>query len=176
MGVKCFRYARVKTLTVDSALVVLVGIAVLAAMIIRRGERLAGFAVAICGYIVFLPLYINSRLLRSMICVDDVEISWNLLWFSWRRISWSNAKTIRVLKSYDIAARRELLTFTIDASPKRLLYFLPGGPIIFDETILDSRALRDIINTHAARYQIPILSFVAECGQSCKEPREIERL
>lgn len=157
----CFRYSRLKTFRINFTIIILMGIAALGGIAITRGEVRDGILLIFLTYIPLVPLYVNARLLTSRVCINDDAITWSVFGMRWKTILWRSAKRIRHLKSYDIFAGRVVSTYCIDQELDHTFYFLPKGPVVFDETIENFDKLLSLTNRYAADHQVKLVS-VAE--------------
>ena len=178
----CFYYKRSKIMAVDLTLAFLAAIALLAVIVVKRGEVALAIVFFVSSYGFLLPLYIVARLGTSTICVDENAISCTVFGHVWKTIEWCDVRAIRIFvriaNPFSGYGRAQL--FSIDHSsrikPPFRLSFLPSGPVAFSDEIVGYRALLDLINLYAFRYQIPIRSHTTASGDPVKEPRIVERL
>ena len=178
----CFHYKRSKIMAIDLGLTLIALNTVLAVIVAKRGEVAGASGLIAAGYGFLLPLYIVARLGTSTICVDENAISCTVFGYVWKTIEWRNVRAIRMMvraANLTPGVGRALL-FTVDQSsrtkPPFRPDFLPSGPVAFSDEIVGSRALLDLINIYAVRYQIPIRSRVTASGDLAKEVRLVERL
>ena len=166
----CFRYRWSKILRIDFSIIILLAITFIGIVEMKKGEWRSSALLMLVGYTLFVPFYINARLLVSSICIDAEAIKWCIFGFAWKTITWREAKRIRRLRSYNISARREINTYCVDLNLNRKLYLLKRGPIIFDETIGQFGELLTLINKYAAGHRISIVACIN------KDSEQLDRL
>ena len=166
--VQCFNYSSKRLLLVHSFAVFLLLIIICGLIVIENGEYINGFLIIAIGLIIYSPIYINSILLTSVICVDIDGVMWSLGGLVWKRIQWHEIVRIRVLRFYNIGHGKKVNLYCLDKTERCTFYLSKNGPILFDETITDMKFLIDIVNHYVDVYKIPIFTNVKD-GENSKD-------
>jgi hypothetical protein len=88
------------------ALLIVVGVALGVGIVIRASAALGIlFALVWCAF--FLPLAINTALLKSDIIVTEEGLSWEIYGVRWKNILWNKISRIRTVRVFDFVEKRE---------------------------------------------------------------------
>jgi hypothetical protein len=132
-------------LATDWTVVIIVLVIALGAWIICGGEVTGGVLVILIGCGLFVPLYINAKLMISTLCVDDEGITATAFGRTWKSIEWGDMKGVRSAQWTNPGFRRPTKTFLICTTDKNRFYMKADGPIVFNDTIEDFQFLLDIL-------------------------------
>ena len=99
------------------------------------GGNVAGYLILSFGILFFL-LCVNAKAISSPIFVDSNGISWVFYNKKWKTIAWKDLKRVRIYKMYNFALRMPATMFAFDATFQKIPYFVRGGSIFFDETVV----------------------------------------
>ncbi len=140
-----FKYSRSTMLTTDWGVVIIVLVIALGTWIIYTGEVTGGVLVISIGCGLFVPLYINAKLTLSPLCVDDEGITVTTFGCTWKSMKWRDVREVRSSQWTNPGSSKPTRRYFIYSTSGERLYLRKGGPIVFDETIIDLGLLLDIL-------------------------------
>ena len=146
-------------LTTDWTVVIIVLVIALGGWIIYGGEMTGGALVILIGCGLFVPLYINAKLMLSTLSVDESGITAIAFGRSWKSISWGDVQSVRSAQWTNPGFRRPTKTFLICTTDKNKFYMKADGPIVFNDTIVDFPLLLGILRDKAAFHGFAMASL-----------------
>jgi len=146
-------------LTTDWTVVIIVLVIALGCWIIYGGEVISGVLVILIGCGLFVPLYINAKLMMSTLRVDDEGITATAFGHTWKSIKWGDVKGVRSAQWTNPGFRRPTKTFLICTTDKNRFYMKADGPIVFNDAIVDFQFLLDILRKKSRQYDFSIASL-----------------
>jgi hypothetical protein len=156
---RIFKYRRSTMLATEWAVVIIVLVIVLGVWIIYGGELTGGFLVILVGCGLFVPLYLNAKLMLSTLCVDDEGITATAFGLPWKVMMWTNVKEVRSSQWTDPGSSKPTRRYFIYSTSGERLYLRKGGPIVFNETIIGIESLRDILREKGRQHGFGITSL-----------------
>ena len=146
-------------LTTDWTVVIIVLVIALGCWITYGGEVTSGVLVILIGCGLFVPLYINAKLMMSTLRVDDEGITATAFGRTWKSIKWWDVKGVRSAQWTNPGFRRPTKIFLICITDKNIFYMKADGPVVFNDTIVDFQFLLDILREKSRQYDFTIASL-----------------
>ena len=156
---RIFKYSRSTMLTTDWTVVIIVLVIALGCWITYGGEVTSGVLVILIGCGLFVPLYINAKLMMSTLRVDDEGITATAFGRTWKSIKWGDVKGVRSAQWTNPGFRRPTKIFLICITDKNIFYMKADGPVVFNDTIVDFQFLLDILREKSRQYDFTIASL-----------------
>ncbi len=161
VGKRIFKYSRSTMMATEWAVVVIVLVIALGGWIIYGGELTGGILVIVVGCGLFVPLYINAKLMLSTLCVDDEGITATAFGLTWKVMMWENVREVRSSQWTNPGSSKPTRRYFIYSTSGDRLYLRKGGPIVFNETIIGIESLLDILRKKGHQHGFTIVSLEA---------------
>jgi hypothetical protein len=154
-----FDYKRSIKMTTDWTVVVIVLVFILGGCIIYGGDSAGGILVILAGCALFVPLYLNAKLVQSALCVDDEAITAIAFGHNWKSMRWVDVKEVRFARWRDPGYSKPTKKFSIYSKSGRRFYLRRDGPMVFNDTITNSESLLNVIHDKARVHGFTIAPF-----------------
>jgi hypothetical protein len=151
-----FRYNRSTMMPIDLSVVIIVLVISLGSWIIYHGDVIGGAAVILIGCGLFVPLYINAKLVFLTLCVDEEGVTATAFGHTWKFIGWKNVNRVVSAQWTNVGYLKPTKTFLICSVSENRLLFQKNGPIIFNDTIIGFKSLLDILHEKACVHRFKI--------------------
>ena len=163
MDEEIFRFSRITGIhAVDTTIRVMGGTmiamlgVVLGALLVVGGAMILGVIISVVWLLIFVPLSLNYIVATGSLAVGEEGLTWLVFGHTWRILAWSQICKIRIMRDYERGRKVRVLYVDIFPRP-RLAFFSRSGGIFFRDTMSNFPRLRELINSYAARHNIPII-------------------
>lgn len=116
------------------------------------------------GSIVVTGMSVNAVLLTSDVIVNNEGIGHVVGTYRWQFCRWDEVSCCRARVRVSLQSTRPRFIYNIIHSKDSRFYFLPNGPLIFDEDILSASELLGDVNKYIQKWHIPVTMFDARIG------------
>lgn len=146
-------------LSTDWGVVVIALVIGLGSWVTYSGEMIGGVLVILIGCGLFVPLYLNAKLMVSPLRVDDDGITVTTFGRMWKSMKWRDVKEVRSSQWANPGSSKPTRRYFIYSISGERLYLRRGGLIVFNETIVGCESLLDILRQKSRQHGFAVASL-----------------